>query len=261
MSFLWRSVMTEYKFQFRRNLARPTYVFMLFVNPLVMTMLLFFIVDSRDPSLLMRTVVTGSGLIGIWSAVLFSSAADIVREKESGTFAYLAASTTNLMLIMLGKVLTSASITFLTLVQAYLYTSLFAGILLPVPHPGWSLLTLGVMIYALIGLSMAIATLFALSELARTFQNILELPMLLISGLVIPVSALPWFVQPISWAVPMTWAAEALRGSLLEAPNLSSLTSQLAITMGLGTLYYLLSVYLFRVIEHRMRIDGTLGEL
>ena len=53
-------------------------------------------------------------------------------------------------------------------------------------------------------------------------------PALLLSGILWPVEALPGWLQPVSWALPTTWTAEACRSIMVRGWGLESSSVQLA---------------------------------
>jgi ABC-2 type transport system permease protein len=56
-----------------------------------------------------------------------------------------------------------------------------------------------------------LASTFVLYRQANAFSNLLEYPIWLVTGLLVPVSLLPGFVEPISWVLAPTWGVEAVR--------------------------------------------------
>jgi ABC-2 type transport system permease protein len=53
-------------------------------------------------------------------------------------------------------------------------------------------------------------------------------PVLLLSGILWPVQALPTWIQPLSWVLPTTWTAEAFRSIMLRGWGLESTAVQIA---------------------------------
>ena len=54
-------------------------------------------------------------------------------------------------------------------------------------------------------------------------------PALLLSGILWPVQALPGWLQPVAWALPTTWTAEACRSIMIRGWGLESSSVQLAL--------------------------------
>ncbi len=66
-------------------------------------------------------------------------------------------------------------------------------------------------------LGMLIATTFVLYRHANALGNLLEYPIWLIAGLLVPIATLPFWVRPISWLLAPTWGMEAIRGAAIGA--------------------------------------------
>ena len=53
-------------------------------------------------------------------------------------------------------------------------------------------------------------------------------PVLLLSGILWPVQALPTWIQPLAWAMPTTWTAEAFRSIMIRGWGLENTGVQMA---------------------------------
>ncbi|MBD3371722.1 MAG: ABC transporter permease [Candidatus Coatesbacteria bacterium] len=94
--------------------------------------------------------------------------------------------------LILGFILTDlAAVQWLVVVPAILLTSFSA---------------------ALVGLFVAVSV----SEVfeAQTFSNFLRFPMVFLCGLFLPLTELPGWLRPLSYALPLTYGVDALRGGL-----------------------------------------------
>ncbi len=94
--------------------------------------------------------------------------------------------------LILGFILTDlAAVQWLVVVPAILLTSFSA---------------------ALVGLFVAVSV----SEVfeAQTFSNFLRFPMVFLCGLFLPLTELPAWLRPLSYALPLTYGVDALRGGL-----------------------------------------------
>jgi ABC-2 type transport system permease protein len=55
---------------------------------------------------------------------------------------------------------------------------------------------------------------------AQTFSNYFRFPMLFLCGLFFPIEQLPVWLRPLSYALPLTYGADVLHGSVHRSPNL-----------------------------------------
>jgi ABC-2 type transport system permease protein len=63
---------------------------------------------------------------------------------------------------------------------------------------------------------------------AQTFSNFFRFPMLFLCGLFFPIQQLPGFLRPLSFALPLTYGADALHGSV-HGSHILPLLADLAI--------------------------------
>lgn len=92
---------------------------------------------------------------------------------------------------------------------------IFASFLIDLSGINWGLLLLGVILISvtstLIGLVIAISA----KEIfeAQTFSNFFRFPMIFLCGLYFPIANLPYFLQPISYVLPLTYGMDILQGA------------------------------------------------
>ena len=98
--------------QCKQSFVRPMFRFCLLANPILNTVLLYEMYRGAGEENFFAYVALGAGLMAVWSAICFSSAGDINRERYSGTLALLFAAPAGFPAIVLGKILGN---TFLSL--------------------------------------------------------------------------------------------------------------------------------------------------
>ena len=64
-------------------------------------------------------------------------------------------------------------------------------------------------------LGLVLASTFILYRNANAMSNLLEYPVWLVTGLLVPLSLLPGWVEPIGWVLAPTWGVEAIRAAAL----------------------------------------------
>jgi ABC-2 type transport system permease protein len=104
-------------------------------------------------------------------------------------------------------------------------------------------------------LGIVLASTFVLWRYANAFSNLLEYPIWLVTGLIVPVAALPGWAQPISWPLSPTWAAKAIRAAALGGdPWLP-----MAACLGLGLVYFAIGALTVANFERLARARATLA--
>jgi ABC-2 type transport system permease protein len=106
------------------------------------------------------------------------------------------------------------------------------GIEVTVEHP----LLFGVSVLAtVLAIGMAgflLAVCFVRYRTAWALGNMLEYPVWLVCGFLVPLSLFPEWVRPISWALAPTWGMNAIRESALGGSPLPDIA--LCLLLGLG---------------------------
>jgi ABC-2 type transport system permease protein len=88
-----------------------------------------------------------------------------------------------------------------------------------------------------LGLFIAVAV----SEVfeAQTFSNFFRFPMIFLCGLFFPISALPIFLKPLAYALPLTYGADMLHGAIHGGNVMPLFLDLLILTAFCGGLFML----------------------
>jgi hypothetical protein len=83
----------------------------------------------------------------------------------------------------------------------------------------------------------------AVSEVfeAQTFSNFFRFPMIFLCGLFFPISALPFFLKPLAYALPLTYGADMLHGAINGA-NILTVPVDLAILAAFCVVLFMASL-------------------
>jgi len=82
----------------------------------------------------------------------------------------------------------------------------------------------------------------------------------LMGNTVFPVTALPWYLKELSYAIPLTWALQGLRESLLEGAGIGALSNIIYILLAFTLITLPLGLYLYTKAFDKARKDGTLSQ-
>lgn len=169
---------------------------------------------------------SGTGLDGIAVAsllpgvvvlsVLFGTssmlAVTVTFEKKNRSFERLLLAPVSLELLMLAK--TAGAILF-GVANAFVPVAL-AAVFFGLPHLSWGLFLTAVVLLAVVSAFLGLFIAVAVSEVfeAQTFSNFFRFPMVFLCGLFFPIAKLPAFLRPLSYALPLTYGADAVRGAV-----------------------------------------------
>ncbi len=254
-----RAVLATARVQLTNTFSRPAFRFVAFIQPLVFVTITFFMFRHTGRSDMMLFVVMGSGMAGLWSSIIYSSAGDIDRERWMGTLESLFLAPVDFRAIMLGKVLGNGFLGMGSLVLSVLYATLIFGVRVKVSQPWVLALGLTVLILSCSVMALLLAPVFTLSRSSSALLNGLEYPFFVLSGILFPVESLPGWVQPFSYLLAPTWAMRILRQGFARELDVSLLQVNIACLLGLTLLYIAALGLLYRVMAKRARMDGTLG--
>lgn len=179
------------------------------------------------------------GIIGIAiMVVLLNLTLGLVREKEQQTIEQLLVTPISRFAVVLGKlipyaILGMADFGLVVVVSRVVFALPFRGDVL-----GATLLAI-LFICSILALGSLIAALTASQQEAQLLQILVLIPSILMTGLVFPLEAIPRWLQPLSWSLPLTYFTNAMRGFTLKG---SELTDHLIDFGALAVLAVLLTV-------------------
>jgi len=209
---------------FRTYYLKPPNISWGLIFPLAWTGM-FFIKSGKgleSISAILPGVIALSILFGTTSML----AVTVTFEKKNRSFERLLLAPISLELLMLAK--TSGAILF-GMVNAFV-PLLMATFLVDLAHVDWLLFLPTVALISVASTFLGLFIAVAVSEVfeAQTFYNFFRFPMIFLCGLFFPISALPVFLQPLAFALPLTYGADLLHGAV-HGGNIMPLPLDLAI--------------------------------
>lgn len=226
----------------------------LFMPSLIATVAFYMFKAGNRPETLFW-VALGAAVYGIWSATLFGSGGAIQWQRWQGTLELLVAAPAPFFLVVLGTTLATSTIGIYSLVSTLLWGRLVFGIPFEVEHALQFALAVPATIIGLGLLGTLFASTFVLYRHANALSNMLEWPVLLVTGMLVPLSLLPGWVLPIGWSLSPTWGMRAMRDSALGG----SAWAEIGMTLLLGVVYVALATVFLRYFERRARAAATLA--
>ncbi|MEB3755475.1 MAG: ABC transporter permease [Desulfurococcales archaeon] len=157
------------------------------------------------------------------------SAMSIVFERRIGSFERLLLFPVGYNCISLGKSLSSFIMGILSVIPVLLLTL----IILPQPPAFILLLIITIIITTFASSTFGVLLSFMVKDPTQVMSvfNIVRFTMMFLSGIIIPITALPHYVIPISLALPLTYMTEALRYAYIGSYDL--LPPEISITVSL----------------------------
>ena len=146
----------------------------------------------------------------------------VVRERQEGTLEQLAVMPLRPRDVIVGKI---APYFLVGIIDMVVITA--AGLLLfDVPFRGsWLVFVAGALLFllAVLGLGVLISTLSQTQGEAIQLAIMTMLPQVMLSGMIFPLTSMPWGVRWISYLLPLTYFIQIVRGVFLKATPIDAL--------------------------------------
>lgn len=245
-------------FNVRMLLASEFFILTTFISPLIFATLAFFLFKSGGGTAgqTLLYVALGAGMMGVWSTTLFGCGGAIAWQRWEGTLELLVNAPSRYDYILVGQTFGAVVLGFYGIVATLAWGVLLFGMPIQATYPLILPLSLIAAIVSLGSLGMLIATTFVLYRHANALGNLLEYPIWLIAGLLVPVATLPIWVRPLSWLLAPTWGMEAIRGAATgESPPIFAIL----MCFVLAVAYYVLARVTLVFVLAKARRDATLS--
>lgn len=254
-----RAFLASVKIQVKMMLVNNLIQFIVFIQPILYGTLMYFMFRDSGSDNFIGYIVLGTGMMNLWSTIVFSAANAIDRERSMGTLEIISAVPTSFQTIIFGKIVGSIIVGLLSSINGYIYIMLISGASFHIEHPMLFILNFIIVVISFVTISVMTAALFALSRQVRNLINVAEFPVFILSGLMFPLSVLPVWTRPFSYMLSPTWGVKVLRmciGGITDMTEYyTSFTALLAITV----LYLVISFILYKRMTQSFRRTGSLG--
>ncbi len=217
-------------------------------------------VSSGNPS---GVVVYGFILFMFMSDTLWTIGYNIRNEQVQGTLEQLYLSPTSKFASLVARVTNTLVWTsLLSITAAALMTAMMGR--LPIENPWLGLYLLVMTLAGTFGIGFIFSALtLRIKETAQTVANFLQFALLVLCANFFPFSALPPFILDISRLIPLAYAVDAFRSTMMGFPvgfpELAPFTTELIITTLFGLIMPILGYFLYRRAENYARKHGSLS--
>ena len=246
----------------RQFLADPQWIIPMLVAPFFFTLVSVVLYNVNSGEQLLYVEVGGSAM-GMWATVVYGPGQSLGFDRWNGTLTPTLLAPTNLVWVVSGRVFWYALVGLLSSLSVFAAGLLWLGASLTfVSVP---LLALGAVVgfVSLSAFGILLSSAYLLTRNAVYIQNGLELPLYILTGTMFPVTLLSQFPRLVGFALGPTWAIDAVR--LAALPTYRTIgfgyLTDLAISMGETTAYFVLALFVFQRIERRTRSEGTLEKV
>jgi len=196
---------------------------------------------------------------GMVSTAFWDMAFSFKREMDAGTLEQTWLSPTRPETFVLGRAISggltsvTASVVLIAIGMAFFGATVGHGLWLALP-------ALLLAMASMVGIGYLVASACLMLREPNFFVDATNFVFAMISGVAFPVAVLPWFIKPVAYFLPTTYAVDLLRVYALGTrPLLDPMVEWLALAI-LSAVLILIGRVVFRRTEHRMRMRGTLSQ-
>ena len=209
-------------------------------------------------------VVYGFILFIFMSDTLWTIGYNVRHEQVQGTLEQLYLSPASKFASLVARVTNLLIWTGLVSIAGSALMALMIGEL-PIENPVLGLYLLAMSLAGTFGLGFSFAALtLRIKETAQTMANFLQFAFLILCAMFFPFSALPPFIRAISKVIPLAYAVDAFRSTLMGYPpgfpELAPIGFEIVVVTLFGLLMPVIGYFLYRRAEDHARRSGSLAE-
>lgn len=209
---------------------------------------------TRGTSEELWNAALGGGVMAVWSAVGTVASEVLQRERGSGTLELLVAAPVPFAVAVFPPTLAVGTIGGYGMAVTLLWAHVAFGVSIHVAQPALFAVAMLVTVIALAAMGFVLSVTVVRYRESWALGNALEYPVWLVCGLLVPLSLLPGWLRPVSWALAPTWGMRAIRDAASGGP----VGLPLAMCGGLALLYFGLGAGLAETVLRSARRHATL---
>jgi ABC-2 type transport system permease protein len=258
LPFVWKQVNVQLRMRTLNLFSFGTII----TQPVIFSTVGYFLSRSAGRTTIdfIHTII-GSGVMGLWGTMLFTSFFDLRADRREGTLELLVGSPTSIFSILsirsFANMLLGSTSFLLSMIVAM---SLFS-FSLPAGHLPYFIVSLTILFFAFWCVGIFLAHWPVVSRLSGLFINYLELPVAILTGFMFPVSLLPVWAQWLSALTPMSWAFNGLSSSIQPNIDISVLWLNWLITLSISLIYLIGTFVMSKRVQDMIRVTGELSSV
>lgn len=203
--------------------------------------------------------VLGLAFNGLALSALDDGGSAVYDEESEGTWDLVALTPMNRFVWMFAKNLAGMTASFIDFLIVIAVGALAFGLV--VTPSGLVAASVGVAltVLALQGFGFLMAALGLLWKQPHALAVLLSPVLILISGMMFPVEALPEWVQIVSYSFPLTYGIEIVRDAILLGQGVGDLTREFTGLLATGLAFGIVGFTAFKIMERRALKLGVMG--
>ena len=203
-------------------------------------------------------IVLGNAVQPITTASVFAVASLVTRDKYQGTLVGIVLCPANRLALFVGRSLFQIVVSLLIVSVGILMAATLFGIPLGNANYAGLILSLSLTAVSMVGFGLLVSSVGLYLRTVTNLSNVLLFLTVLVCGVNFPVSQLPSWLRPVSYAIPLTYGLSAVRNAIQGAPVASILPlllKEVAVGLGLVAGAYGVLTSFERVLRRTGRFD------
>jgi len=201
--------------------------------PLFFATVAFFMFKAGADSKSLLYASLGAAVMGVWSSTSTTAGSAMQRERWHGTLELLVAAPVHFSLVLIPVTVAMTTVGLYSMVATLFWGWALFGIVVSIVHPLLFAISVLATVLSIGTAGFLLAVSFVRYRTAWALGNMLEYPVWLICGFLVPLSLFPGWVRPISWVLAPTWGMNAIRESALGGSPLPDVL----VCLALGAVY------------------------
>ena len=256
LPFVWKQM----KIQFRMRSLTAFSFTLLFAQPVFFSAVGYFLARAAGRSTpdLIYTIV-GSGVMGVWSTVLFTSFFDIRADRREGVLELIIGSPTSLFAILSIRTFTNLLTGTISLMLSLIAVTFIFHFSLPGQNFVIILVSTVILLFSFWCIGVFLVHWQAVSRLSGLFINYLEMPVIILAGFMFPSRLLPDWARWFSGILPMSWAFDGLNVSLRPSVDWESLWTNWLMALGMSGIFLIVTMLMSKRVHDMIRVTGEIS--
>lgn len=204
-------------------------------------------------------VLIGAPLMSICNRMIFRVGWSLTSESNSGTLEFSLISQTPMISVFIGKTLAQLISSFANAALSFITILLMLGGSFTVAEIKYLPFSLLLAIVSIIMVSLFFSPFMTLSKGRGGFFNAFMPFVAVLSGFLFPIDRLPLVLQVVARLLPTSWAMDAIWQSVQWTNSWCPVVTAWTMCLLLSALWFAIIYLMFKMVEKRIRVTGTLG--
>jgi hypothetical protein len=206
--------------------------------PILYASIAYYLLDAKENPRLLLSASLGAAVMLMWSLVVIGSSNALENQRWLGTLELLVAAPVPFVAIIAPITVASGVVGGYALVATLAWGSLLFHVPLVIDHPFAFAVAVPACMLAIGMLGLVMAATFVLYRAAFSLGIALQYPVWIATGLLVPLTILPAFVEKIGWFLGPYWGFRAIREAALGSspwPSIGMCVVVSAAYLAIGT--------------------------